>query len=61
MKIIIEDLKEGEEEEIIIRSNNIDESILQMIYGIKNEQNEHANEPKVMMILCDGRRIEQDT
>ena len=35
MKIIIEDLKDGEEEEIIIRSNNIDDSILQMIYGIK--------------------------
>lgn len=35
MKIIIEDLKDGEEDEIIIRSNNIDESILQMIYGVK--------------------------
>lgn len=35
MKIIIEDLKDGEEEEIIIRSNNIDSSILQMIYGVK--------------------------
>ncbi len=35
MKIIIEDLKDGEEEEIIIRSNNIDDSILQMIYGVK--------------------------
>lgn len=37
MKIIIEELHEGEEEEIIIRSNNIDESILQMIYGVKME------------------------
>ena len=35
MKIIVEDLKDGEEEEIIIRSNNIDDSILQMIYGVK--------------------------
>ncbi|MBE6072651.1 MAG: LytTR family transcriptional regulator [Clostridium butyricum] len=35
MKIIIEDLKDGEEEEIIIRSNNIDDSILQMIYSVK--------------------------
>lgn len=35
MRIIIEDLKDGEEEEIIIRSNNIDDSILQMIYGVK--------------------------
>lgn len=35
MRIIIEELKDGEEEEIIIRSNNIDDSILQMIYGVK--------------------------
>ena len=35
MKIIIEDLEDGQEEEIIIRSNNIDDSILQMIYGVK--------------------------
>lgn len=35
VRIIIEELKDGEEEEIIIRSNNIDDSILQMIYGVK--------------------------
>lgn len=38
MKIIIEDAKEGQEDEIIIRCNNIDEAILQMIYGVKMKQ-----------------------
>lgn len=42
MKIIIEDIKEDEEEEIIIRCNNIDESILQMIYGVKLERRKIA-------------------
>ena len=42
MKIIIEDIKEDEEEEIIIRCNNIDESILQMIYGVKMERRKIA-------------------
>lgn len=35
MKIIIEDIKDDEEESITIRCNNIDDHILQMIYGIK--------------------------
>lgn len=48
MKIIIEDLKDGEEEEIIIRSNNIDDSILQMIYGIKMHTQKIVG-------LCNGR------
>ncbi len=39
MKIIIEDIKDGEEESITIRCNNIDDHILQMIYGIKMNKN----------------------
>lgn len=39
MKIIIEDIKQGEEDEIVIRCNQLDDSILQMIYGIKMNQN----------------------
>lgn len=39
MKIIIEDIKQGEEDEIIIRCNQLNDSILQMIYGIKMNQN----------------------
>lgn len=38
MKIIIEDIEKGEEDEIIIRCNQLDESILQMIYGVKMNQ-----------------------
>lgn len=38
MKIIIEELKEGEEDTIIIRCNNLDNQILQMIYGIKMQK-----------------------
>lgn len=39
MKIIIEDIKQGEEDEIVIRCNQLDDSILQMIYGVKMNQN----------------------
>lgn len=39
MKITIQDLKDGEEEEIIIKSNRIDDALLQMIYGIKMHEN----------------------
>lgn len=35
MKIIIEPLAEGEEEEIIIRSNNMDSELLELIYALK--------------------------
>ncbi|ADZ84768.1 LytTR family DNA-binding domain-containing protein [Cellulosilyticum lentocellum] len=35
MKIIIEDVVEGEEETIIIRCHELDEALLQTIYGIK--------------------------
>ena len=35
MKIIIEDVVEGEEEAIIIRCHELDEALLQTIYGIK--------------------------
>lgn len=38
IKIIIEELAENCEEEIIIRSNNIDERILKLIYSIKAER-----------------------
>lgn len=39
MKIIIEDIEKDQEDEIVIRCNQLDESILQMIYGIKMNQN----------------------
>ena len=35
MKITIEELAEGEEEEIVIRTNGMDEQILQLIYNLK--------------------------
>ncbi len=35
MKIIIEPLAEGEEEEIIIKSNNMDSDLLELIYALK--------------------------
>ena len=57
MKIIIEDLKEGEEEEIIIRSNNIDESILQMIYGIKNHNMKIAGIDNCQINMIDPKDI----
>ncbi len=57
MKIIIEDLKEGENEEIIIRSNNIDESILQMIYGIKNHNMKIAGMHNGQINMIDPKDI----
>ncbi|MGN0622578.1 MAG: LytTR family DNA-binding domain-containing protein [Oscillospiraceae bacterium] len=36
IRIIIEDIPDDREEEIIIRSNNIDERILKLIYAIKS-------------------------
>lgn len=35
MKIIIEPITDGGEEEIIIRSNNMDSSLLELIYSLK--------------------------
>ncbi len=35
MKITIEELKAGEEEEIIIKTNGMDEQLLQLIYNVK--------------------------
>lgn len=35
MKITIQDLAEGEEEEIIIRCNHMDEHLLKLIYSLK--------------------------
>ncbi|MDO5294555.1 MAG: LytTR family DNA-binding domain-containing protein [bacterium] len=35
MKITIEELKDGEEEEIIVRTNTMDEQLLQLIYNVK--------------------------
>ena len=57
MKIIIEELHEGEEEEIIIRSNNIDESILQMIYGVKMEHKKIVGNKDGKMTLIDPKDI----
>lgn len=36
MRIIIENLSEGEEEEIVIRANNLDEQLMKLIYNIKS-------------------------
>lgn len=35
MKITIEELKDGEEEELILRTNHLDENLLQLIYNAK--------------------------
>lgn len=35
MKITIEELKDGEEEELILRTNKMDEQLLQLIYNVK--------------------------
>lgn len=57
MKIIIEELHDGEEEEIIIRSNNIDESILQMIYGVKMEHKKLVGIKDGKMNLIDPKDV----
>lgn len=38
MKITIQDLPEGEEDEIIIRCRTVDEQLMKLIYGIKAGQ-----------------------
>ncbi|WP_294375143.1 LytTR family DNA-binding domain-containing protein [uncultured Clostridium sp.] len=57
MKIIIEDIKEDEEEEIIIRCNNIDESILQMIYGVKMERRKIAGFLNGRIIMIEPKDV----
>ena len=57
MKIIIEDIKEDEEEEIIIRCNNIDESILQMIYGVKMERRKIAGFLNGRIIMIEHKDV----
>ena len=57
MKIIIEDIKNGEEDEIIIRCNQLDESILQMIYGIKMNQNKLVGTYNVQMQIIDPKDV----
>ena len=38
MKITIQDLPEGEEDEIIIRCRTVDEQLLKLIYGLRSAQ-----------------------
>lgn len=57
MKIIIEDIKNGEEDEIIIRCNQLDESILQMIYGIKMNQNKLVGTYNGQMQIIDPKDV----
>lgn len=53
MKITIQDLPEGEEEEIIIRSRGMDEQLLKLIYALKSGREKLAvsKEEKVFQIL----------
>lgn len=39
MRIIIEDVEEGQEDEIIIRCNEIDDHLMELIYGVKMNKN----------------------
>lgn len=57
MKIIIEDIKKDEEDEIIIRCNQLDESILQMIYGIKMNQNKLVGTNNGQMQIIDPKDV----
>lgn len=38
MKIIIEELSDGQEEELILRTNHLDEQLLKLIYNIRNSR-----------------------
>ncbi|MFT4144567.1 MAG: LytTR family DNA-binding domain-containing protein [Mobilitalea sp.] len=42
MKIVIEEIKQGEEEQIIIRCNKIDDNILKMVSQLKLDQKKLA-------------------
>ena len=57
MKIIIEDIKKDGEDEIIIRCNQLDESILQMIYGIKMNQNKLVGTYNGQMQIIDPKDV----
>ena len=57
MKIIIEDLKEGQEDEIIIRCNKLDESLLQMIYGVKMQQKKLVGLSDGQMHMLDAKDV----
>lgn len=57
MKIIIEDIKKGEDDEIIIRCNQLDESILQMIYGLKMQQKKLVGTYNGQMQIMDPKDV----
>ncbi|HEX3023404.1 MAG TPA: LytTR family DNA-binding domain-containing protein [Lachnospiraceae bacterium] len=57
MKIIIEDRMDGEEDEIIIRCKSLDESILQMIYGIKMKQQKVVGVINGKSVLIEPKEI----
>ncbi len=42
MRIVVEDVGDGKEEEIIIRCHEVDEHLLQLIYGLKMHKNKLA-------------------
>lgn len=42
MRIVIEDAEDGKEEEIIIRCHEVDEQLMQLIYGLKMGKNKLA-------------------
>ena len=51
MKITIQDLPEGEEDEIIIRCRNVDEQVLKLIYGLRAGQEK--------LTLAEGEKLFQ--
>lgn len=51
MKITIQDLPEGEEDEIIIRCRTVDEQILKLIYGLRAGQEK--------LTLAEGEKLFQ--
>lgn len=57
MKIIIEDIEKDQEDEIVIRCNQLDESILQMIYGIKMNQNKLIGTDNGRMQIIDPNDV----
>lgn len=57
MKIIIEDIKQGEEDEIVIRCNQLDDSILQMIYGVKMNQNKLVGTHNGKLQIIDPKEV----
>lgn len=53
MKITIETPKQGEEDEIIIRCNSLDEKLLNLIYSLKTEQDKLTGytEDKIVKLI----------